>query len=57
MDMLGRQGGLTFVILSGQVRLASSLVACNLKYNPWRENNVLVPLLFLIGGFHFSHLL
>jgi hypothetical protein len=55
--MLGRQGGLTFVILSGWVRLASSLVACNLKCNPWRENKVLVPLLFLIGGFHFSHLL
>jgi hypothetical protein len=45
-DMLGRQGGLT-----------SSLVAYNLKCNPWCENKVLVLLLILIGGFHFSHLL
>jgi hypothetical protein len=45
-----------FVMLSGKVRLASGLIACNLKCNPWRENKVLVPFLFLIGGFHFSHL-
>jgi hypothetical protein len=55
--MLERQGGLTFIILSGYVRLVTSLIACNLKCNPWHENKVLVPLLFLIGGFYFSHLL
>jgi uncharacterized membrane protein SirB2 len=37
-----------FVILSGYVRLASSLIACNLKCNPWCENKVLMPLLYLI---------
>jgi hypothetical protein len=36
--------------------LASSFITCNLECNPWRENKVLVPLLFFIGGFHFSHL-
>jgi hypothetical protein len=53
---VGWQGGLTFFILSALVRLASRLIACNFKCNPWCENKVLVPLLFLIGGFHFSHL-
>jgi hypothetical protein len=38
------------------VRLASSLIACNLGCNPRRENKVLVPILFLIGGFHLDHL-
>jgi hypothetical protein len=38
------------------VRLASSLVACNLECNPRRENKVIVPILFLIGGFHLDHL-
>jgi hypothetical protein len=37
-------------------RLASSLIACNLRCDPLRENKVLVPILFLIGGFHFNHL-
>jgi hypothetical protein len=39
-----------FVVLSGWVRLASSLIACNLECSPWCENKVLVPLLFLVGG-------
>jgi hypothetical protein len=39
-----------------QVRLASSLIACNLGCNPRRENKVLMPILFLIGIFHFDHL-
>jgi hypothetical protein len=34
------------------VRLASSLIACN----PRRENKVLKPILFLIGGFHLDYL-
>jgi hypothetical protein len=38
------------------VRLASSLIACNIECNPWRENKVLVPILFLIGEFHLDHL-
>jgi hypothetical protein len=38
------------------VRLASSLIAYNLGCNPRRENKVLVPILFLIGGFHLDHL-
>jgi hypothetical protein len=38
------------------VRLASSLVACNLGCNPQRENKVHVPILFLIGRFHLDHL-
>jgi hypothetical protein len=38
------------------VRLASSLIACNLGCDPWCENKVLVPFLFLIGGFHLDHL-
>jgi hypothetical protein len=38
------------------VRLASRLIACNLGYNPRYENKVLVPILFLIGGFHLDHL-
>jgi hypothetical protein len=38
------------------VRLTSSLIACNLGCNPRRENKVLVPILFLIGGFHLDHL-
>jgi hypothetical protein len=29
--------------------LASSLIACNFKCNPRRDNKVLVPILFLIG--------
>jgi hypothetical protein len=37
------------------VRLASSLIACNLGCDPWRENKVLVPILFLIDGFHLDH--
>jgi hypothetical protein len=37
-------------------RLPSSLVACNLGCNPRCENKVLVPILFLIGGFHLDHL-
>jgi hypothetical protein len=56
VDMLGRHAGLTFIVLSECVRLASSLVTYNLKCNPWHENKVLVSLLFLIGRFHFSHL-
>jgi hypothetical protein len=36
--------------------LASILIACNLGCNPWCENKVLVPILFLKGGFHFNHL-
>jgi hypothetical protein len=38
------------------VRLASSLIACNLGCNPRRENKVLVPILFLIDGFPLDHL-
>jgi hypothetical protein len=38
------------------VRLESRLIACNLGCNPWRENKVLMPILFLIGGFHLDHL-
>jgi hypothetical protein len=38
------------------VRLVSSLIACNIRCNPRRENKVLVPILFLIGGFHLDHL-
>jgi hypothetical protein len=38
------------------VRLASSLIACNLGCDPWHANKVLVPILFLIGGFHLDHL-
>jgi hypothetical protein len=38
------------------VRLASSLIACNLGCNPRRENKDLVQILFLIGGFHLDHL-
>jgi hypothetical protein len=38
------------------VRLASSLIAYNLRCNPWRENKILVPILFLIGRFHLDHL-
>jgi hypothetical protein len=32
------------------------LIACNLGCDPQRENKVLVPILFLIGGFYFDHL-
>jgi hypothetical protein len=32
------------------------LIACNLGCNPRHENKILVPILFLIGGFHFDHL-
>jgi hypothetical protein len=38
------------------VRLASSLIAYNLGCDPRQENKVLVPILFLIGGFHLDHL-
>jgi hypothetical protein len=38
------------------VRLAISLIACNLGCDPRCENKVLVPILFLIGGFHLDHL-
>jgi hypothetical protein len=38
------------------VRLASSLIACNLGCDPRRDNKVLAPILFLVGGFHFDHL-
>jgi hypothetical protein len=38
------------------VRLASSLIACNLECDPRCENKVLMPILFLIGGFHLDHL-
>jgi hypothetical protein len=38
------------------VRLANSLIACNLGYNPRHENKVLVPIFLLIGVFHFDHL-
>jgi hypothetical protein len=38
------------------VRLASRLIACNLRCNPRRENKDLVQILFLIGGFHLDHL-
>jgi hypothetical protein len=36
--------------------LASSLISCNYGCNLWQENKILVPLLLLIGGFHFSNL-
>jgi hypothetical protein len=39
-----------FVVLSGLVKLASRLIACNLECSLWRENKDLVPHLFLIGG-------
>jgi hypothetical protein len=32
------------------------MVACNLGCKPQHENKVLVPILFLIGGFYFIHL-
>jgi hypothetical protein len=32
------------------------LIACNLGCDPRCENKVLVPILFLIDGFHFDHL-
>jgi hypothetical protein len=38
------------------VRLASSLIACNLGCDLRCENKVLVPILFLIGGVHLNHL-
>jgi hypothetical protein len=38
------------------VRLASSLIAYNLRCNLRHENKVLVPILFLIGRFHQDHL-
>jgi hypothetical protein len=38
------------------VRLASSLIACNLRCNPRRENKVPMPSLFLIGRFRLDHL-
>jgi hypothetical protein len=38
------------------VRLASRLIDCNLRCDPRRENKVLVPILFLIGGLHLDHL-
>jgi hypothetical protein len=38
------------------VSLASSLIDCNLGCNPRHENKVLVPILFLKGGFHLDHL-
>jgi hypothetical protein len=38
------------------VGLASNLIACNLGCKPRHENKVLVPILFLIGGFHLDHL-
>jgi hypothetical protein len=40
----------------GLVRLASILIACNLGCDPRCENKVFVPILFLIGVFHFDHL-
>jgi hypothetical protein len=39
-----------------KVRQASILIACNLRCDPRRENKVLLPILFLISGFHFDHL-
>jgi hypothetical protein len=38
------------------VRLASSLIACNLGCDLRQENEVLVPILFLIGGSHLDRL-
>jgi hypothetical protein len=38
------------------VRLAGNLIACNLGCDPRREKKVLMPILFLIGRFHFGHL-
>jgi hypothetical protein len=38
------------------VRLAGNLIACNLGCDPRREKKVLMPILFLIGRFHFDHL-
>jgi hypothetical protein len=38
------------------VRLANSLIACNLRCDPRRENKVLMLILFLIGRFHLDHL-
>jgi hypothetical protein len=38
------------------VRLASSLISCNLICDPRCENKVVVPILFLIGRFHLDHL-
>jgi hypothetical protein len=38
------------------VRIASRLIGCNLRCNPRCENTILVPILFLIGGFHLDHL-
>jgi hypothetical protein len=32
------------------------MIACNLGCDPHCENKVLMPILFLIGGFHFDHL-
>jgi hypothetical protein len=32
------------------------LITGNLGRDPQRENKVLVPILFLIGEFHFDHL-
>jgi hypothetical protein len=32
------------------------LISCNLGCDPRHEDKVLVPILFLIGGFHFDHL-
>jgi hypothetical protein len=37
------------------VRLAGSLVACNLECDPRYENKVLMPILFLIDRFHLDH--
>jgi hypothetical protein len=37
-----------------RVRLASSLIACNLGCDPRRGNKVLMPILFLLGGFHLT---
>jgi hypothetical protein len=38
------------------VRLASSLIACNLGCDPQCKNKVLMPILYLIGKFHLDHL-
>jgi hypothetical protein len=32
------------------------MIACHLGCDPQRENKVLMPILFFIGGFHFDHL-
>jgi hypothetical protein len=55
-DVLGCRVDRPFVILNGWVRLSSSSIACNLGYNPWHENKVLVTRLFMIGEFYFGHL-